>query len=51
MSGGAIYGIPDGNVTYLKKELNSESNLFEYSTQEEYSDFTNKRYSQKRSCN
>tara|TARA_B100000242_G_scaffold252409_1_gene194437 strand:- start:82 stop:1332 length:1251 start_codon:yes stop_codon:yes gene_type:complete len=46
MSGGAIYGIPDGNVTYLKKELNSESNLFEYSTQEEYSDFTNKRYSQ-----
>ena len=45
MSGGAIYGIPEGSTTYLKKEHNSQSNLFEYSTQEEYSDFHNKRYS------
>ena len=45
MSGGAIYGIPEGSTTFLKKEHNSQSNLFEYSTQEEYSDFHNKRYS------
>ena len=43
MSGGAIYGIPEGS-TYLKKENNSKSNFFVYVTQEEYSNFRNKRY-------
>ena len=45
MSGGAIYGIPAGGVTYLKKELDSQSNFFEYATQQDYMDFDNKRLS------
>ena len=45
MSGGAIFGMPQSSdMAYLKKDLNSKSNFFESSTQDEVNNLRNKRY-------